>query len=94
MTAWLYILSLKSGNSYIGTTTDLKQRYHDHLHGRACRTTEIDPPLALVYSETYESFSEARKREAQLKRWTRAKKDALLVGDARSCAHFQNPGNN
>jgi putative endonuclease len=82
MTAWLYILRLNSGNLYIGATTDLKQRTHDHLHGCACRTTEIDPFLGLVYSETYEFFSEARRREAQLKRWTRAKKEALITGDA------------
>ncbi|MBW1837250.1 MAG: GIY-YIG nuclease family protein [Deltaproteobacteria bacterium] len=81
MTAWLYILRLKSGSLYIGATTDLKQRYHDHLHGSACRTTKLDPPLKLVYSESLATFSEARKREAQVKRWTRVKKEALLSGD-------------
>jgi putative endonuclease len=48
---------------------------------RACRTTTVDPPVSLEYSETHESFSEARKREAQLKRWTRAKKEALIAQD-------------
>jgi predicted GIY-YIG superfamily endonuclease len=81
MPAWLYILRLKSGQLYIGSTTDLNQRYNDHYSGKACRTTELDPPIALVYSEKLETFSEARKREAQVKRWTRAKKEALVAGD-------------
>ena len=81
MNASLYILRLKSGSLYIGATTDLKQRYKDHLNGRACRTTKLDPPLKIVYSETLPTFSDARKREMQIKRWTRAKKKALVAGD-------------
>ena len=81
MSAWFYILRLKSGNLYIGATEDLKQRYQDHRKGHACRTTNIDPVLELVYSELFTTFSEARKREAQIKRWTRAKKEALVAGD-------------
>jgi putative endonuclease len=81
MPAWFYILRLESGNLYIGSTTDLGKRYEDHCRGRACRTTGVDPPSALIYSEEYETFSEARKREAQVKRWSRAKKEALASGD-------------
>jgi putative endonuclease len=81
MPAWFYVLRLKSGNLYVGSTTDLKKRYEDHCSGRACRTTKFDPPIALVYSEEYETFSEARRREAQVKRWSRSKKEALISGD-------------
>jgi len=81
MTAWLYILRLKSGSLYVGATKDIKQRYEDHLDGRASRTTKLDHPLKLAYSESFPTFSEARKREAQVKRWSRAKKEALVAGD-------------
>ena len=81
MSAWFYILRLKSGALYIGATTDLNQRYKDHCSGKACRTTSLDPPVTLLYSEKLETFSEARKREAQIKHWTRAKKEALISGD-------------
>ncbi len=81
MSAWLYILRLKSGKLYIGATTDIDQRYEDHLDGRASRTTKLDPPLKIVYSEPLPTFSEARRREAQIKRWTRVKKEALISGD-------------
>jgi putative endonuclease len=79
MTAWIYILRLKSGQLYIGATTDLEQRYQDHLNGQACRTTMLDPPIKLVHSESLPTFSDARKREAQIKRWSRAKKEALVA---------------
>ena len=81
MPASFYILRLKSGNLYVGSTADLKKRYEQHCCGRACRTTTLDPPVALVYSEEYETFGEARRREAQVKRWSRAKKEALVLGD-------------
>jgi putative endonuclease len=79
--AWFYILLLSSGTLYPGATKNLEERYKAHVAGKACRTTKLDPPVALVYSEEFQTFSEARKREAQIKRWTRAKKEALVAGD-------------
>jgi putative endonuclease len=81
MPAWLYILRLKSGQLYIGSTKDLDQRYKDRCSGKACRTTQLDPPIALIYSEELETFSDARRREAQVKRWSRGKREALASGD-------------
>jgi len=81
MPAWFYILRLQSGSLYPGTTTDLKKRYKEHCTKRACRTTTLDPPVALVYSEEHGTFSEARRREAQVRRWSRAKKEALVARD-------------
>ena len=81
MPAWLYILRLKSGNLYIGATTDLDRRCRLHFEGKACRTTNIDPPIAVVHSEEFLTNLEARRREAQIKRWSREKKEALVSGD-------------
>jgi predicted GIY-YIG superfamily endonuclease len=79
--AYLYILRLRSGQLYTGSTTNLDQRYKDHFLGKACRTTRLDPPSELVYSEEIDTFSEARKREAQIKKWSRAKKEAPVSGN-------------
>ena len=81
MPGWLYILRLKSGALYVGATTDLDQRYKDHCSGKACRTTQLDPAVDLLYSEAFETFAEARRREAQIKKWSRSKKEALVSGD-------------
>jgi len=81
MTAWFYILRLQSGSLYIGATKNLGKRYTEHRASSAGRTTSLDAPVSLVYSEEHESFSKARQREAQVKRWSRAKKEALVAGD-------------
>lgn len=81
MSAWMYILRLSSGGLYIGSSADIKRRYVEHVSGNACRTTKIDPPKSPVHSEEFADISLARHREAQVKRWTRAKKEALISGD-------------
>ena len=81
MTAYFYILRLQSGSLYIGATKNLENRYAEHCAGSASRTTSINPPVSLIYSEKHDSFFKARQREAQVKRWSRAKKEALVVGD-------------
>jgi putative endonuclease len=81
MSAHLYILRLKSGQLYVGATTDLDRRWKEHLCGEACRTSKLDPAVAIVYTEKHPSFPEARRREAQIKRWSRAKREALIAGD-------------
>lgn len=78
----VYFLRLRSGIIYIGASADFEQRLEDHASGQACRTTALNPPIAVVRIETCPKFTEARRREAQLKRWSRAKKEALICGDA------------
>ena len=79
--AWFYILRLESGALYVGATRDLERRWREHQDGKACRTTRLDPPAELTHSEEFDDFETARRREGQVKRWTRAKKEALAQGD-------------
>ena len=81
MSEFVYILRLKSGGLYIGVSNDVNKRYTEHCKGKASRTTRLDPPVTIVYSEKFETIIDARHRETQLKRWTRAKKEALVAGD-------------
>ena len=82
MPAHFYILRLRSGQLYVGATTELERRWHEHTTGEACRTTKLDPPVEIVRTEEHATFADARRREAQLKRWSRAKREALVAGDA------------
>jgi len=77
----VYFLRLKSGTIYIGTSIDLVQRLEDHCSGQACRTTLLDKPTSVLRVEFDPTFAAARVREAQLKRWSRSKKEALVQGD-------------
>jgi putative endonuclease len=81
MLAWFYILRLQSTHLYCGSTRSLKKRIKEHFDGRGCRTTKIDRAVAMVYSEEFLSYKEAYRREHQIKRWSRAKKEALISGD-------------
>jgi putative endonuclease len=80
----VYFLRRCSGITYIGTSIDLEQRLADHSSGKACRTTQLDPVVAILRVEVYPTFAQARHREAQLKRWSRAKREALIAGHRRA----------
>jgi putative endonuclease len=77
----VYILRLVSGALYIGSTLNLPQRMADHIAGIGCKTTRGDWPESLLFVEPHPTFSTARKREAQITRWSRAKKSALSGND-------------
>jgi putative endonuclease len=74
-------LFLRSGALYVGACRDSNRRYADHVKGRASRRTSLDPPISTAYAEKSPSFIAARRREAQLRRWSRAKKEVLIRGD-------------
>jgi putative endonuclease len=67
---------------YAGATTDLARRLRQHQSGRGARYTRARLPVALVYSERARDRSAALRREAALKRLTRAEKLALLSARA------------
>jgi putative endonuclease len=77
----VYFLRLQSGLIYVGTSTDLEQRLVDHRAGQACETTRRDQPVGILRIEFCPTFSDARRREAQLKKWSHAKKEALVTGN-------------
>ena len=76
----VYILKCSDESFYVGLTTDLKQRVQDHQSGDGAQYTRSRRPLSLEYSERFASKQEAENREHQLKRWSRAKKEALTSG--------------
>ncbi len=76
----VYILRLRSGALYVAR--DPSRRWKEHVEGHGSgRTTTRDPPLSVFYSESHASITSALRRERQLKRWTRAKKEARIAHD-------------
>ena len=78
---YLYILKCRDGSYYIGRTNTLQQRIERHNKARAAKWTSDKLPVRLVYQEKYEFEHEAIRRERQIKRWSRKKKQALIAGD-------------
>ncbi|MDP2980586.1 MAG: GIY-YIG nuclease family protein [Candidatus Omnitrophota bacterium] len=76
----VYIIECKDKKLYIGITKNLDNRIKLHSKGLACRFTKYRKPVRLVYKETYNTKSEARKRELEIKGYKREKK-LKLAGD-------------
>jgi putative endonuclease len=66
------------GTLYTGYARDPQAREKVHNSGGGARYTASRLPVRLVYSEVFDSLSEALKREHELKRLTRANKEALI----------------
>ena len=76
---WLvYMLRCADGSLYTGITTDLARRLAEHKAGTGAKYTKSHPVEACVYTEVCVSRSTAQKREAEIKRLTKAKKLALI----------------
>ena len=75
---FLYIVKCKDKSFYTGITTDIVRRLKEHNARRGGSYTRIRTPVKLVYQENQVSRSEAQRREAQIKRWARSKKLALI----------------
>ena len=77
----VYILRCADGSLYVGQTTDLEKRVAKHNDGCAAAYTASRRPVQVVYSEEHLNLADSIRRERQLKRWTRAKKEALIEDD-------------
>ena len=76
-----YILRCADNKLYVGSTTNIEERLKRHKAGYASKFTRLHKPVELVYKEEYNTYQEAFRRERQLKKWTLAKKEALIAGD-------------
>ena len=80
VTAWhVYVLRCRDGSLYTGATNDVARRIARHAAGEGARYTRARLPVVLVYSERAGDRSAALRREAALKRLSRAEKLALIV---------------
>ena len=64
---------------YIGITNNLERRAGEHSLGWGSAFARKYNAHKLVYFEAYADPRSAIEREKQLKKWSRAKKDALIV---------------
>ena len=79
----VYILRFTDNSLYTGQTNNLTERLKQHSEkdAKSSKFSKEHGNFYLVYKEDYSSRLESMKREKQLKGWTRAKKEALILGD-------------
>ena len=76
---FIYILECADKTLYVGCTNDLEKRIYQHNNSKGgAHYTKIRRPTTLLYSETFTTLLEARRREKEIKGWRREKKLALI----------------
>jgi putative endonuclease len=80
---YFYILRCSDNSLYCGQTNNLQRRMHEHNFdkGKSARYVRARKPVTLAYVEEFSTQQAAMKREVQIKKWTRAKKEALIKKD-------------
>ena len=74
----VYIIECSDGKLYVGIAKDIPKRLKLHNQGLACRFTKYRNPVKFLYSEGGDDYSSARKREKELKGFSRDKKLKLI----------------
>jgi len=79
MSFYTYILRCVDYSYYVGHTDDLERRIAQHDAGEIPGYTEGRRPVRLVFVQELPTREEALAAERQLKGWSRAKKEALIL---------------
>lgn len=83
-TSWVvYIAQGSDGTFYTGITKDVQRRMREHnqVDSRSAKYLRTRRPVKLVYMEKVSSQGEAMKREREIKRFSREKKEQLVKTD-------------
>lgn len=79
MSYFVYMLRCNDETFYVGCTNNLNRRLQEHNGSKkGAHYTKLRRPVLLVYQETYETLSQARKREIEIKSWKREQKMKLV----------------
>jgi len=81
---YVYLVRCADGTLYTGYARDPVARALVHNSGRGARYTSGRRPVRLVYAEAWGSRGDALRREYEVKRWSRKKKEALIRGAGRN----------
>jgi len=77
---WVYIVTNRNESVlYIGVTNSLARRTDQHRRGTGSNFAAAYRCHKLIYHEHFSHITDAIARETQLKKWSRAKKVALIA---------------
>jgi putative endonuclease len=80
MSYFVYILRTSGNTFYIGQTNNLKKRIEQHKEksGKSAKYLRMFLDFEVVYTEKFTSRTDAMKREAELKKLSKIKKESLM----------------
>jgi putative endonuclease len=73
------MLECSDRSFYTGITNDVKKRIETHNTGKGAKYTRSRLPVKLIYQEKHSSKSSAMKREIEIKKYSRLKKENLIT---------------
>lgn len=78
---YFYIVRCVDNTLYSGKTNDLKRRIieHNSVDSKSARYTKTRRPVKLVHFEKFKTLSEVLRREHEVKKWPKAKKEKLII---------------
>jgi len=77
----VYILKCADNTFYTGITSNLEKRLMDHQSGKHFGSYTFDRrPVHLMYYAEFTDVNKAIATEKQIKKWSKAKKQALIDG--------------
>lgn len=79
MSWWVYLLRCRDDTLYCGCTDHTERRLAQHNAGKGAKYTRSRTPVTLVYREEVPDRSAALRREAAVKRLSRAEKLRLIA---------------
>lgn len=79
---WLYLVRMANGHLYCGVTTDVERRFAEHCAGgpKGAKALKGKGPLELAFTHNVGGKSQAMQLEWQVKQWSKARKEALILG--------------
>lgn len=77
---YVYLLRCGDNSLYCGQTKDLDRRIKEHnSNDSKSRYTRARRPVKLVYFKKYKTINEVLKREHEIKKMTKIKKERLIT---------------
>jgi putative endonuclease len=77
---YFYIARCVDSTLYIGVTNNTNIRIKRHNNGTGARWFKDHGEGTIVYTENYPDYLTAHRREIQVKKWSRQKKENLIKG--------------
>lgn len=77
---YFYIVRCSDNSLYCGQTNNLERRItqHNSNSSKSAKYIRAKKPVELVYFEKYSTLQEAMRRECEIKKWTKIKKEDLV----------------
>ena len=78
---FLYLAICNDKSIYTGIKTNLKRRENEHNSDNklGAKSLRNKRPIKIVYNEEYNTLSQARKREIEIKKWDRENKIKMIL---------------